>query len=347
MPPNRSCRATGPEASSRVLDDITILEELTGEVATSGVHLASPRPARQLSSFNRGRSSLGHSRFAAPNPPAGAIIDYWIGSETTMPGADAGTAVEQEPPSIEIEILDDDGRVVRRLAPAAEATRPGIHRLIWDLRYAPALLPNVDGGIDRGTRGPWVLPGDYQVRLRLGDQEHSSTLRILGDPAVTVGAADRAAQHDTLVLLHEMIEVSHAVVTTARQLVGQVTQVREALATQPVAAEDVDTQLDDIEARLRAVLEQMAGSDEDSGATQPGAPPLASQIRQLYSAISASTALPTAEQTQLTGRSERLLGEQVDAVNGLLDEDFVELRRLLGRAGVPWTPGRLVGPVRR
>ncbi|MEE3151561.1 MAG: hypothetical protein VX300_04745, partial [Acidobacteriota bacterium] len=84
-----------------------------------------------------------------------------------------------------------------------------------------------------------------------------------------------------------------------------------------------------------------------AGATQPGAPPLNGQVRQLYSAIGASTALPTVEQMQLTRRSYELLAEQVDGINRVLDEDVAELQRQLDRAGVPWTPGRLVAPPRR
>jgi hypothetical protein len=250
-------------------------------------------------------------------------------------------------PEIQIEVIDDNGDVVRRLDPPAGGGRPGIHRLVWDMRHAPARLPNLDGGIDAGPRGPWVLPGDYQVRLRRGDQEQVRELRIVGDPAVGISAADRVAWHETLVSLHEMIGVSHAVTTTARQLEGQVAQVRELLTTRPDAARALGTQLESIEFKLQTILDEMQGTDTGGGATQPGAPPLANQIRQLYSAVGASTALPTAEQADLTGRSRELLAAQVDAINQVLDVDMAELQAQLDRADIPWTPGRLVAPVRR
>src|SRR5262249_43331554 len=75
------------------------------------------------------------------NPPAGAILDYWI-------GANAGT--------VTLEIRDGGGNVVRRFSSAEpieepEAERyfakawvrppqnlsaaPGMHRFVWNLRY--------------------------------------------------------------------------------------------------------------------------------------------------------------------------------------------------------------------
>jgi hypothetical protein len=325
-----------------VLDDITILEELTPEASSSGLYLANPRTARQLSFFNRGRSSLGHSRYAAPNPPNGAIITYWVG-----PDASVSEQEGSEKPTLEIEILDEAGQVLRHLEPPDGADRPGIHRLAWDMRHPPALLPNLEGGVDTGPSGPWVLPGDYRVRMRRGDQEQTRGLRIEGDPAVDILAADRAAWHDALLLLHEMIGVSHAVVTSANHLQAQVMQIAETLAARPDADPAIGARLDDMEVKLQGILEEMQGADTGGGATQPGAPPLASQIRQLYSAISASTALPTAEQTRLTERSRELLAEQTDAINRVLGEDVEQLQGQLARAGIPWTPGRLIAPIRR
>jgi hypothetical protein len=306
------------------------------------VHLAGPRRAWELSAFNRGRSSLGHVRFAASNPPQGAIISYWIG-----PRAPAAGETEAESPGLQIDVLDAGNTVVRRLATPANATRPGIHRLVWDLRYQPVRLANPDGSIDDGPRGPWVLPGDYRVRLRFGDREQVRDVHIEGDPAIDISAAARAAWHDTLVSLHEMTGVAHAVVTNARLLEDQLDQIRETLASHPEAGDALAPRLDAIAAGLREILEVMLGEESDAGATQPGAPPLSAQIRQLYSAIDASTALPTAEQTMLTERSRELLAERVDAINALLEQDMPALRAGLDAAGVPWTPGRPIAPIRR
>jgi hypothetical protein len=164
---------------------------------------------------------------------------------------------------------------------------------------------------------------------------------------VEISLADRTAWHDTLVSLYEMIEVSHAVVMTASQIEDQIAQVRETLATRTEVPENIELQLETVENKVKAILETMLGDDTDAGATQPGAPPLSSRVRRLYSAVGASVASPTVEQMRLTSLSSEQLAEHVEAINMLLEEEVAELREDLDRAGVPWSLGRLVAPPRR
>ena len=56
-------------------------------------------------------------------------------------------------------------------------TEPGMNRFVWDLRYPGPW--SVNGG---GRSGPFVLPGRYQVRMRLGDVVDESYLLVELDP---------------------------------------------------------------------------------------------------------------------------------------------------------------------
>ena len=130
-----------------VLDDITILEEMTAEVASSESHLAGPRTARQLSFFNRGRSSLGHSRFASRNPPNGAhhqLLDW----PRRVGDRERGGRGRWRSKS------STNAGVLRRLEPPDGG--PDRASIGWsgtcDIR--PRLMPNLDGGIGRG---PWAV----------------------------------------------------------------------------------------------------------------------------------------------------------------------------------------------
>jgi hypothetical protein len=90
----------------------------------------------------------------APNPPDGAVIDYWLGSAASAP--------------VTLEVLDAAGAVVRRYSSSDPVERvdprtapvplywyrpgrslpatAGMHRWEWDMRYSP--IPGGDRGRD-------------------------------------------------------------------------------------------------------------------------------------------------------------------------------------------------------
>jgi hypothetical protein len=132
----------------------------------------------------------------APNPPAGAAIDYIA----------AGAPVA-------IEIYDANDKLVRRYssadpvtppnlarlntapewasAPQPPQTTPGMHRFIWSLRYpAPAGVGTRRGGGD----GVWAPPGNFKVVLVSGEQKLSQPLTIEPDPRIKLPATAYAEQ---------------------------------------------------------------------------------------------------------------------------------------------------------
>ncbi len=136
------------------------------------------------------------------NPPAGAIIDYVLpadaATELTMDIVNAKgdlirhlsstkTNKEVQPPEWPDQIVASD------LIPA----KAGMNRLVWDLRYDdPVQIP---GAFYEGEapRGPIVPPGQYQLRLKLGDQTRTAPLTVIADPRVAnsdaaIAAKDRA-----------------------------------------------------------------------------------------------------------------------------------------------------------
>ncbi|HEY9448200.1 MAG TPA: hypothetical protein VIQ60_00545, partial [Gemmatimonadaceae bacterium] len=120
-----------------ILDDITPFEQITTAIASANAHLFTPRTAYRFRYRNGGRDA------AAPEyPPPGAMIDYSLG--------DGGAR------SVTLEVFDSAGKLIRRLTSKRAtsdssrtssddlvtagtpelSTRPGLHRVIWDLRHA-------------------------------------------------------------------------------------------------------------------------------------------------------------------------------------------------------------------
>ena len=164
-----------------VMDDVTPLHEIRAGATAAGNHLFTPANAYRLT--GGGGFGYGPRDVSAPEySPSGAIVDYLVG----------GASGEMK-----LEIMATGGEVVRSYqatgagmqsrmtqgmrAPQRQSSgtprldsSPGMHRFVWDLR--------VEAPDGRG--GPTALPGDYQVRLTIGDWSQTRSFKLLMDPRV-------------------------------------------------------------------------------------------------------------------------------------------------------------------
>ena len=171
-----------------ILDDATPVQQITTAHAAT---LFPIRPALRYS-VRATRSGGGETEFAAPNPPYGAILNYYL----PAPAEEA-----------RIVVLDSTGKLIRSLrGPQAPATA-GLHRVAWDLR-ATGTGASGGGGRGRGGqggRGPQVLPGTYTVRLTAGGAVEQQSVQVRLDPDLKVTMAELQRQWDTLAKLSGMI----------------------------------------------------------------------------------------------------------------------------------------------
>jgi hypothetical protein len=157
---------------------------------------------------NNNNTPLPPETPAGENPPAGAVIDYWLGDGGHGP--------------VTLEIFDASGQLVRRFSsadvprsPPAERyfakgwTKPpqplaataGMHRFVWNLRYqrpdAPEYSYSIAAVWGRATpiepQGAWVLPGTYTVALTADGNRSTAPLTVEEDPRVKVTRADLQA----------------------------------------------------------------------------------------------------------------------------------------------------------
>jgi hypothetical protein len=176
-----------------VLDDISALRQLNGDVAGSDAFLFKPGDAVLLPPNTDNGTPTQKDEAEAENPPNGAIIDYYLKSASSGP--------------VTIEILDGSQQVVRRYS-SADAVRPpdpntlavnavwqqpqqppsadaGMHRFIWDLRPTPPAGGRGGrgggGGVFRATP-PMVAAATYTVRLTANGKTLTQPINIVPDP---------------------------------------------------------------------------------------------------------------------------------------------------------------------
>jgi hypothetical protein len=178
-----------------ILDNVNALQEFTAEIASTPAHLFTPEPADQIRYADETAHS-GDMIFRGQNPPAGAIIDYYLrqAADSIAPSAPA------------ITILNGGGAEIARVA---ASTKAGVNRVVWNLRHADVYQPprGGGGGFFGGGRvqGPRVLPGRYTIRLAAGGATQEQPLTVRNDPRMDVSPGDLVAWHDTLVSLGALI----------------------------------------------------------------------------------------------------------------------------------------------
>jgi hypothetical protein len=123
----------------------------------------------------------GDAMFRGTTRPLGAILSYHVGG-----GLTADSAV--------VEVLGHEGEVIRTLAGGGE---PGFHRIQWDLREDNPFQGQAGGGWFSPS-GPEVLPGEYTVRIRLGEAEATGTVDVRPDPRVEITLQDRILKRNAV-----------------------------------------------------------------------------------------------------------------------------------------------------
>jgi photosystem II stability/assembly factor-like uncharacterized protein len=218
-----------------VLDDITVLRQLTPELAASNVHLFKPRPA--VRGLNQ--ASIDYYLKTSPDKLTIEILDAAGKTVRTFPGsaeeenrgrggagaggragrggAEAATGAEPDTGGGEEEGFGPP----RQRPPARKA---GVNRFTWDLRYPGATV--FEGMIlwsARAEQGPSAVPGRYQVRLKVGDQTETQPLIIEIDPRLKgVTQADLVAQFQLASQVRDKTSAADEIVILVRDIKKQI-----------------------------------------------------------------------------------------------------------------------------
>ncbi len=194
-----------------ILDDIMPLRQIDARTADAEAVLFQPATALRVRWNTNTDTPLPPDEPAAPNPPEGAIIDYYL--KSPAPG----------PVTLEIFERGPSGRLVRRYSsddpvvpipdpgtsplplywyrpPHTLSTAAGMHRFTWDVHYQP--LAGGGGGRGGGTlpiaavpfntvpapSTPWVAPGSYTVKLTVNGRSYTQPITVKADPRVKTPA---------------------------------------------------------------------------------------------------------------------------------------------------------------
>ncbi len=306
-----------------VMNDIAPLRQLTKEVTESASYLFQPRKVYRYRRSTNTDTPLPPETPHGANPPAGAIFDYWLKSTPKGP--------------VTLEILDADGKLVRRYSSAdtpkppdmnlypvaAYWARPvvklsakaGMHRFVWDLHYGPPEAVSHDFPISAiphktplDPQGPLAAPGKYTVNLTAGGETHTETFELLKDPAVKTSQAALEAQLDLAREITGAMDESYNALMQARAALQRLEGRKEHGAEARAAAA--------VEAKLRAL------TNDDSGLAQVN-----DQLSSLLDAVESADVAPTVNAQQTWQEVQKTLDRRLAAWRKIRTSELPRLGR--------------------
>jgi photosystem II stability/assembly factor-like uncharacterized protein len=239
-----------------ILDDVSPLRQFNDEVGRRSVYLYAPATAYRMHNVE----DVPKPVLAGENPPPGAVIYYYV---KDLPKGE-----------ITVEILDPAGNVARRYSsqktdPPAEPRNPedkklekqikpeaGLNRLVWDLRYTGA--SNVPDyylfEYKDGARGPFAVPGKYQVRLTVDGKSLTAPMELKLDPRLNVAQADLQKQFDLALQIRDQLSRVYDAVNQIQDVRSQMDGLKRRL---PDSAKPVLTAASDLDQKLLSVRDDL------------------------------------------------------------------------------------------
>jgi photosystem II stability/assembly factor-like uncharacterized protein len=341
-----------------LLDDLASIRQYSDAIAQQDAHLFTPSPASHT--VFRG-SFFGVGPNTGKNPPAGAVLDYWLKTSLKKPdeanktGTDSGAAAsaekkddakadgkssEPEPPKITLDILDSSGKVIRHFPKKEDepevdegfggpnrnlTTLPaeaGLNRFVWDLNYEGA-TPVPHAPLWGGdTKGPEALPGAYQVRLTVLGKAYTAPLQIEPDPRLKVTQADLQKQFDLLMKIREKVTETDDAINQIRDLRDQINSINKRLKGDPRAKAVADAGKG-LDKKMTEVEEALIQTKAKSGQDVLNFPiRLNNQLVALGGVVGSAASAPTQQSYEVFDMLAKAVDEQITKWRTIVGTDL-------------------------
>jgi hypothetical protein len=327
-----------------ILDDVTPLRQINAEIAAADAHLFAPQVAYRVRWNTNPDTPLPPEEPAGKNPPDGAILNYYLKAAADL---------------VTLEILDDKGKLVRRFSsadrpePVAEkelavptywirppqtlSAEAGSHRFVWDLHFTPPPgrpsypISAIYHDTASEPKGPWVLTGQYRVRLTVGGKTQEQPLTVKMDPRVKTPPADLVRQFEMSMQCYEGMQ-------QADEALGQVRTLRarlKELQGKAGAPAEALTELDRKAAALAGSERRRGEPPMFGGARQPSLARLEGELQRLLHTLQGADEVPTSQAVAACAEVHKALADLLGKWKDLRDKEVKALDEQLRGAGLP------------
>jgi hypothetical protein len=250
----------------------------------------------------------------APNAAAIPPIQYYLKERISVG-------------DVNLEIYDPAGKLVKEIP---GTIRKGINKVTWDLRMQPPKVASGGTKIDFGAFvAPMVLPGDYTVKLKVGDKVYSKPVKLVHDVKnKDFTLEDRQLQYKTAMELYKLHEQLAATVDQIndkqRMLKENISKLKDTASKKVL--QDYTTKLEDLRSTLLATKQKSLFADEKK---------LREEISDVYTAVCGQEARPSNLQVQRVTQLVQNVAKAEEKRISLVKQYDAMVETALSKEGLP------------
>jgi photosystem II stability/assembly factor-like uncharacterized protein len=281
-----------------IVDNITPMRSMTKEVAAKDVVIFDSKPIN----LTMGKYYVGSGSgdgYIGGNSSQQAPIQYYFKDRVNTG-------------EVKVEIYDKQGKLVQSI-PGSK--RRGINIVDWNMRGTPPKVASGGTKIDfGGFVAPMVLPGEYTVKLKVGDKQYENKINMQRDPNSDMSLADMEDQYNTAMQLYNMHErlgkLVDSISTKQKLLQGYLPKIKNAKLKKTV--QEYYDKLEGLRSKLLATKQKSQFVDEKK---------LREDITEVYAAVCNQEAKPSNLQKERTGVLLQQVGD-AEKLNATINAQY-------------------------
>ncbi len=349
-----------------ILDDLTPLHQMNGNVETAVSHLFTPRttvrpkpywfenwvggkPGKNygigfghVTPYYEEKSPEGAKQRnfldAGENPPEGVIITYHLKEKVegavalvfrTMAGDEIVRFVPKPEESEKDEKKAPDPNKPSLYMPA----NAGMNRFIWDMRYAtgPKVTLKMGGSTPRGPR---MTPGEYQVQLEVNGAVQTAVFNIVKDPRLDATQADLEAKFNLLMEIRKIMSTANGAINKNLDLANQLDGWAKKVKGHDQES-DITEMAEAIKKRLSANLETLVIPDlKSEWDTMNKGVRLLGKLSSLVPVVEGADYAPTTQSHEFFAEISGKINTQLEEFDGIVLSDVAAFNKLIAESGV-------------
>ncbi|MBN2615492.1 MAG: exo-alpha-sialidase [Bacteroidales bacterium] len=325
-----------------ILDHLGVLRQLTASSDTTNTRLYEPDTTYLTSGYGYYRPNME----VGENPANGLVVYYYLPenvkgkpveltfsdqSGNTISSYFSNKTTKGKTIHHDSRFYSDSNKVIRGTLP----TKAGVNRFVWNLRYPSAT--RVPGAVlwGGGLAGPRIVPGTYQMELKVGNQSMTMPFVVEKDPRYKASQEDIEAQFQLQLKVYKKLdEVGKAIlkIRSAKSALQQVLVKVKDFPKGDTLTNEAHVLIKEMNQIEQALLQTKSHASEDP-LNYPVR--LSSKLASLSGIIGAAYDRPTQQEYEVFDELSKQTDAQLRKLKPVLDEKIPAFNKLAASVQLP------------